>query len=368
MKVQVWEYLSEYVRHREEILEAVDRVFSSGRLILGDCVASFEREFSKYCDSEYGVGVNSGTDALFLALVALGVGKGDEVITVPNTAVPTVSAIESTGAKTRFVDIDPNSYLMDPSKIEDAITERTKCILPVHLYGQCANMNEINAVAKKHNLYVIEDCAQSAGAQYRGKKSGALGDVAAFSFYPTKVLGGYGDGGMVVTNNAELSDKVRSQRMYGMRGRYYAEEHGYNSRLDEVQAEILRLKLGWLDGYIEARRDIARRYSEQLGDCGLILPVEVEGNYHTYYVYVVRHPDRDRILEQLKENQIFVNISYPYPISTMHGYDHLGYKIGDFPITEQVANEIFSLPMYPMLKPEQQDYVCEKLREILGNG
>ena len=368
MTIKVWDYLDEYAELREEILAAVDRVFSSGWLILGENVKGFEAAFAHYLGIGVpGVGVNSGTDALFLSLRALGVGEGDEVITVPNTAVPTVAAITSTGARARFVDIDPVGYLMDPAQLEAAVTDRTKCILPVHLYGQCADMDAINAVAKRHGLSVLEDCAQCTGARYRERPAGTEGDVAAWSFYPTKNLGTYGDGGMITSRRTDITDRARSLRMYGMKGRYYADEHGYNSRLDEVHAAILAIKLRHLDRWVERRRALADRYAAALANSSLVLPQEAPGNYHSWYVYVVRHPARDEILARLKERDILLNVSYPWPIHIMTAYENLGYGTGDFPVAEKMATEIFSLPMYPTLTDADQDRVCEALLEILGS-
>ena len=366
MKIQVWDYKKEYEIHQKDILRLVDEVFRSGRLVLGESVCEFEQAFSAYCDSNYGVGVNSGTDALLLGLKALGIGDGDEVITVANTAVPTVSAIMSSGGVPRFVDVKPDTYLMDVDQLEQALTSKTKCILPVHLYGQCVDMNQVMKFSLKHGLSVLEDCAQSTGALFEGKRSGCLGDVAAFSFYPTKILGGYGDGGMVVTQKENIANKVRRLRMYGMEGQYYSEEHGYNSRLDEVHAKILSFKLQYLEGYVARRRQLAEVYRQELCGSGLTLPEVAEGNYHAYYLYVVRYPERDMVIEELKKKNIFLNISYPWPIHTMRGYSSLGYKEGDLPVTESLANDIFSLPMYPSLTDGEQEYVCNALRAILG--
>ena len=364
MKIQIWDYQKEYEEYRDEILASIDEVFRSGQLILGKSVKEFEKNFSLYCDSLYGVGVNSGTDALFLALKALGINNGDEVITVANTAVPTVSAIVSAGAIPRFVDIRPDTYLMNEDLIESVLTSKTKCVLPVHLYGQCVNMDCVIGFAHKHGLSVLEDCAQCTGALFKGKKSGAFGDMAAYSFYPTKILGGYGDGGMVITRNKKLSDKVRRLRLYGMENTYYSEEHGYNSRLDEIHAKVLSLKLKYIGNYIERRRTLAENYKRLLFDSGLILPKEAEGNYHAYYLYVVRHPRRDIIIEELKKQNIFLNISYHHPIHTMRGYSFLGYKEGTLPTTEALAREIFSLPMYPTLTDDEQERVCWVIKKI----
>lgn len=366
MAIKVWDYLDEYEAEKEDILDAIEKVFRSGKLILGPSVKNFEEAFALYCGVKYGVGVDNATNGLFLSMKALGISTGDEVITVSNTAVPTVSAIAATGAKARFVDIKPKTYLMDVEQIESVITERTKCLLPVHLFGQCVDMEPLLTLAKKYNLSVIEDCSQSHGATYKGRKAGSMGDLGVFSFYPTKPLGGYGDGGMVLTNNEVLNAKLKRLRFYGMENIYYSEEHGYNSRLDEVHAEILLRKLKRLDDYNAKRQALANRYDNLLANTSLILPKVEEGNTHVYYVYVCRHSKRDEIIKELAKHEIFVNISYPWPIHIMRGYSYLGYKEGDLPETEQAAKEIFSLPMYPSLKYEQQDKVCLTLSEIDG--
>ncbi len=368
MKIKVWDYLKEYENEKHEIHAAIDKVLSSGRLILGDSVRNFEKAFAGYCGVKFGVGVNSGTDALFLALKALDIGMGDEVITVANTAVPTVSAIVSTGAIPRFVDIDPETYLMDTTLLEEVITEKTKCILPVHLYGQCVDMDSLNDIADTHGLKVIEDCAQSHGASFNGKKAGSMSDLAAFSFYPTKVLGGYGDGGMIITSNNDLYEKLRRLRYYGMEKTYYSVEHGYNSRLDELHAEILLCKLSHLDEYIAHRQEIARMYDQSLAAAGLSLPKTMPGNDHVYHLYVCRHSNRDNIISELRARDVFVNINYPCPIHTMSGYQYLQYKNGDLPHTEMAANEIFNLPMYPSLADDEQKTVIDALHDISKNS
>lgn len=366
MSIKVWDYLKEYAEEKNEIQSAINEVLNSGYLILGEKVKKFEDQFSSYCNVKYGVGVNSGTDAIFLGLKALGIGKDDEVITVSNTAVPTVSAITATGAKPVFVDIEPETYLMDTSKVENAITKNTKCIIPVHLFGQCVDMDILQKIAKKHNLYILEDCAQGTGAKYKDKIAGSMSDLAAFSFYPTKILGTYGDGGMIITNNEDIYKKMRRLRFYGMESTYYSLEQGYNSRLDELHASILLSKLTHLDDYISRRRKLVEQYNMLLKKSSLILPSEAEGRMHAYYVYVVRHAKRDIIMEELKKKDIFVNISYPWPIHTQSGFAYLGYKEGDLPVTEKYAKEIFSLPMYPALTDEEQMQVTDTLIEILG--
>lgn len=364
MKISVWSYLKEYENEKSEIHEAIENVLKSGILILGPNLKAFEKEFSDYCNVDYGVGVNSATDALFLAMKALGIGQGDEVITVSNTAVPTVSAITATGATPKFVDISLDNFLMDTSLLEAAITSKTKCIIPVHLFGQCVDMDEVNRIAKKYNLKVIEDCSQSHGAKFKGKICGSMSDMAAFSFYPTKILGGYGDAGMIVTSNKESYEKLLRLRFYGMEKTYFAVEDGYNTRLDEIHAAILLGKLKHLNEYVRRRQEIALIYDEKLANSKLTLPKISEGNEHAYYLYVCSHPKRDLIIEKLKEHDIFVNISYPWPIHTMTAYSHLGYKVGDLPNTELAAKEIFSIPMYPSLTNEEVDIVCDTLNNM----
>jgi aminotransferase EvaB len=265
------------------------------------------------------------------------------------------------------VDIDAETYLMDTSKVEEAITERTRCILPVHLYGQCVDMDALRSLAQTHGLKLVEDCAQSHGASFRGAKAGSMSDAAAFSFYPTKLLGGYGDGGMVITNDASTQERLRRLRFYGMEGRYFAQEHGYNSRLDELHAAILRKKLAHLDAYLAKRKQIAERYEQLLADTALTLPKTAPGNGHAYYLYVVRHAQRDRMISELGSREIHVNVSYPWPIHTMPAYASFGNGVGSLPASELAADQIFSIPMYPALLEEQQLMVVEALRELAPN-
>jgi len=365
MTVPFWDYRAEYKAERDDLLDAFEQVMKSGRLVLGDSVRQLEAEFAAYCRAREGIGVNSGTDALMLALRALDLRAGDEVITTSNTAIPTVSAIVSAGGVPRFVDIDPDTYLMDARQLEAAMTGRTRCIIPVHLFGQCVEMDAVNAIADRHGATVLEDCAQSTGAEYRGRRAGSMSAVAAFSFYPTKILGAYGDGGMVVTSSAPLAERVRGLRMYGTAGRYYAEEHGYNSRLDELHAEILRRKLPRVNAYIDRRRELARRYDEQLRGLGLTLPRERPENRHVYHLYVVRHPARDAIVKALAARGIGVAIHYPWPIHSMPAYASPAYPQGSLPETEAAAREIFSLPLYPSLANAEQDRVCEAIHEVI---
>ncbi|QKV80113.1 DegT/DnrJ/EryC1/StrS aminotransferase family protein [Amycolatopsis sp. Hca4] len=367
MTIRVWDYLSEYATEREDILDAVETVFGSGQLVLGPSVEGFEAEFAAYHGVAHCVGVDNGTNAIKLGLEALGVGPGDEVITVANTAAPTVVAIDGTGATPRFVDVRAEDQLLDTALLEAAITERTRAIVPVHLYGQCVDMDAVNAVAARHGLRVLEDCAQAHGARRHDRLAGTMGDAAAFSFYPTKVLGAYGDGGATITRSAETAEALRRLRYYGMAERYYVvRTPGHNSRLDAVQAEILRRKLRRLDTYVAARREIAARYAEGLGDTELVLPSVTAGNEHVYYLYVVRHPRRDEILAELAKQDIELNVSYRWPVHTMSGFAHLGYGPGSLPVTEHLATEIFSLPMYAALDKRRQDDVIEALRRTLG--
>ena len=379
MPIKVWDYLDEYRRDRDAILEAVDRVLRSGRLILGPHVAEFERQFAAYCGVTHGIGVDNGTNALMLALKALGVTAGAEVVTVPNTAVPTVSAIVAAGGVPRFVDIDPRTYLMNVGALENAITPKTACILPVHLFGQCVPMSDVRRIAGARGIPVLEDCSQSHGAMCDGRRAGSMSDVSAFSLYPTKTLGAYGDGGIILTSRDDLNARIRRLRFYGMEGfgtgdpgvreaklAYSAVENGYNSRLDEIQAAILLLKLARLDADIARRQAIAARYETALGNTSLGLPRTRAGNTHVYYVYVCRHPDRDRLLSEMAARDIFLNVSYPHTIHLMPAYRDLGYREGDFPEAERAAREIFSMPMYPSLTDTQQDTVCQALAEVLG--
>jgi len=378
MPIKVWDYLDEYLNNRDAILEAVDRVFKSGQLILGPRVREFETAFAAYCGVSHGIGVDNGTNALMLGLKALGVTPGSEVVTVPNTAVPTVAAIVAAGGVPRFVDIDRDSYVMDVNLLETTISAQTACVLPVHLFGQCVPMSTLGPITAARGIPVLEDCSQSHGASHEGRKCGSMSDLAAFSLYPTKTLGAYGDGGIVVTSREDLDARLRRLRFYGMddggsgerrseaTGAYGAVEHGYNSRLDEVQAAILLVKLARLDADIARRQAIARRYERALRDTSLVLPLTLPGNTHVYYLYVCRHPERDRILSEMARHDVLLNVSYPTPIHLMPAYRECGYGPGDFPESERAAREIFSLPMYPSLTDAQQDVVCRALGDVLA--
>ena len=357
-----------YLACKEEIDTAIARVMESGRYILGQEVSAFEREFTAYIGVQYGIGVGSGTEALHVALQACGMKLGDEVITVSHTAVATVAAIQLCGARPILVDIDPHTFVIDANQIERAITSRTKAIIPVHLYGNMAEMRIIRSIADRHGLRIVEDCAQSHGASYGGQKSGVWGNIAAFSFYPTKNLGAFGDAGMVVTNDPELGDRVRLLREYGWRQRYVSEIPGLNSRLDELQAAILRVKLRYLDRWNEERRKKAKTYTEMLAPLGVICPSEGLGVKHVYHLYVIRTRERDALQRFLKEKGIETLIHYPIPIHLQKAYEDLGYRQGDLPVTEQCCSEILSLPLYPEIKESEMEEVIQSIRCFMKNG
>ena len=366
MKVDVFSLKKQYEELKNELKEPMEKVLTSGGFILGEDVGLFEQEFAAYCGVKYGVGVNSGTDALFLACLACGIGKGDEVITPVYTYIATSLGISMAGAKPVFVDTEEKTYSMDISKIEKAITKKTKAILLVHLYGHPADMDSIIEIAKKHKLKVIEDCAQAHGALYKNKKIGSFGDAACFSFYPTKNLGAFGDGGMVITNSEEIKDKMYLLRDYGRKGRYEHIIKGYNSRLDTLHAAILRVKLKHLDEWNEKRRKNATLYTKLFKELksGITLPFEAGYAKHVYHLYAVRVKNRKDVMEKLTENGIKTLIHYPIPIHLQECYKDLGYKKGDFPIAEKCCEEILTLPMYPELVEEEIRYVAEQLSKI----
>lgn len=365
--IPFWTYIPEYKEEQKDLIKIIKKVLSSGKLILGPEVLRFEKNFGEYCNVNYAIGVASGTDAIFLSLKALGIGPDDEVITVPNTAIPTVAAIVAVGARPVFVDVSNDTLLMDPGKLESVITKHTRCIIPVHLYGQCCNMDAINAVAKKHHLSVLEDCAQATGATRNGRMAGSMSDIASFSFYPTKIIGAYGDGGMVVTDSATLAKKVRNLRFYGTNGDYYAKFSGYNSRLDELQAALLTFKLKKINKYIKERRQIANRYLTLLKKTAFTLPVVDPKATHVWHLFVVRHPKRDKLKNYLAAHGVQSAIHYPYPLHLMPAYRYLGYKKGDFPVAELAASQILSLPIYPGLSSEDQNRIINLLKPELFN-
>lgn len=339
---------AQYLSHKTEIDEAIFRVFDKGQYILGEEVEAFEEEFAEYIGVTCGIGVGSGTEAIHLALAACGIGTGDEVITVSHTAVATVAAIKLVGATPVFVDIEPDFFTIDPNRIEEAVTPKTKAILPVHLYGQPADMEPVLEIAQKHHLRIIEDCAQAHGATYKGKRAGSLGDLGCFSFYPTKNLGAIGDGGMVVANDKELAKKARLLREYGWAERYISHIPGWNTRLDEIQAAVLRVKLKHLDEDNAKRGYLAEIYNQELGRGDLILPEQRKNSTHVYHLYVIRSPKRDELLAFLKDKGIGASIHYPLPVHVQPAYkkDNVAQNLSE---TERIAGEIVSLPIYPEL-------------------
>lgn len=354
---------AQYLSIKDEIDNAVLKVLDSTQFALGDEVFAFEKEFAAYCSACDGIAVNTGTSALHLALLAAGIGPGDEVITTPFTFVATVAAIDYTGAKAVFVDIDPVSYTIDVTQIKQAITERTKAILPVHLYGQPADMDSILEIAQRHGLIVIEDAAQAHRAEYKGRRVGSIGDIGCFSFYPGKNLGAYGEGGIVVTKNPEYARTIRMLRDWGQERRYHHVLKGYNYRMDGIQGAILRVKLLYLDQWTEARRVHAALYNELLTDSSVKTPISMPYSHHVYHIYAVRSPQRDVLQQKLNEKGIQTGIHYPIPVHLQPAYADLGYKLGDFPCSETVAKEVLSLPMYPELSPEQIKIVSTAVSE-----
>ncbi len=353
---------------KEEIDAAIAQVLQRGRFILGQEVEAFEREFAAACGVAHAVGVGSGTEALHLALRAAGIGPGDEVVTVSHTAVATVAAVELSGARPRLVDIDPQRYTMDPQQLEGAITPRTRAVIPVHLYGCPADLAPILEIAARRGLVVVEDCAQAHGAQYQGRPVGSWGQIAAFSFYPTKNLGAYGDGGAIVTHDAALARQARLLREYGWAERYVSHIRGTNSRLDELQAAILRVKLRHLESWNERRRQIARLYTEQLRDLPLALPYDPPDGRHVYHLYVVRHPRRDALQAFLRQRDIATLVHYPQPVHLQPAYAELGYHAGSLPFSETAARQVLSLPMYPELGDDEVGAVAGAVREFLSQA
>jgi dTDP-4-amino-4,6-dideoxygalactose transaminase len=351
---------AQYMPLREEIENAFSTILDSGRFILGENVSSLEKEIAAYHGVSGAVGLASGTDALHLSLKSLNINSGDEVITTPFTFIATAEAITYVNAKPVFVDIDRNTLNMDPAQIEDKITERTKAILIVHLFGQPAEMNEIMDIARRHNLRVIEDCAQSFGAKYDNALIGSFGDASCFSFYPSKNLGAHGDGGMMITDNAELCKKVELLRNHGTVGPYMHDFIGFNSRLDEIQAAILRIKLKYIDEHIAKRRNLASRYSSIIGEV-VQCPRKIENRKHVYHQYTVRTPLRNKVQQSLADHSISSVVYYPIPLHLQKAFDYLGYGKGSFPEAETAAEEVLSLPIYPELEPETVDYIARTI-------
>lgn len=360
----------QYKKIKEEILSATQRVYEKGRFILGEEVSTFEKEFSHYCGVRYGVGVGSGTDALYLALKAAGIGEGDEVVTVANSFIATALAISFTGAKPLFVDIDPKTYTMDPICLELLLKRqkakgsgrKIKAVLPVHLYGHPAEMDSIMEIANHYDLIVIEDACQAHGAKYGRKMVGSFGVMGCFSFYPTKNLGGYGDGGMVVTNHKKYDQKLRLLRCYGEREKYQHILKGHNSRLDEIQAALLRIKLKYLDQWNEERRRKAKLYTKMLSPLRVVCPTEKKGVRHVFHLYTIKTKKRDSLQTFLKKKGIETLIHYPIPIPLQKAYRELGYRKEDLPSTNQWSRKILSLPFFPEMKEYEMEEVAEGIR------
>ncbi len=355
---------AQYDSIKQEIDEALHQVLDSTSFILGENVSSFEKEFASFCNSKYSVGVNSGTSALHLALLARGIGKGDEVITTPYTFIATCEAISYTGATPKLVDIDPETYNIDPKNIEKAVTGKTKAIIPVHLYGQAADMKEINEIAKKHNLAIVEDACQAHGAEYYDKRVPVSG-TGCFSFYPGKNLGAYGEGGCVVSDDKELIESIKIYRDHGQVKKNIHKYVGYNYRLEAMQAAILKVKLKYLDEWTDKRRENALIYNELLKDCSAVTPIERKNNKHVYHVYVIRVKERNKLVEHLNSKEIQTGIHYPTPIHLHEAYSHLNCKKGSFPIAEQYADEVLSLPMFPELKETDMGIVSKSIKDFL---
>jgi UDP-2-acetamido-2-deoxy-ribo-hexuluronate aminotransferase len=347
---------------KDEVLSTVTEILESAHYILGPRVSEFEKKVAAYHGVSEAIGVASGTDALHLAVEALGIGDGDEVITTPFTFFATAEAVIYTGGTPVFVDIDPETMNIDPAQIEAKITKNTKAIMPVHIFGHPADMDKIMAIAKKHNLYVIEDCAQSFGADINGRKTGSFGDAGCFSFYPSKNLGAFGDAGMVTLNDAELVDRIRVLRNHGSKGAYKHESVGFNSRLDELQAGILLVKFRRIDGYNRRRRENAALYNASISD-KVFKPVERPGMTHVYHQYTLRSGQRDKIQQKLREKEISSVVYYPIPLHLQEALSFLDYKMGDFPVAEEAAAKVLSLPMYP----ELEEKTIKEIAEIINN-
>ena len=369
MTVPFLDLKSHHAPLREEFIGAIQEVIDAAAFAGGPFVAQFEAEFAAYCDCLYAIGVGSGTEALWLTLLALGIGRGDEVITVPNTFIATAEAITYCGAKPVFVDVDECTYTMDPAALEKSITPRTKAIIPVHLFGQPADMDPILRVARERGVYVVEDACQAHGAEYKGRKVGSLGDAASFSFYPGKNLGAFGEAGAVVTNDAKLQEKVRILRDHGQNRKYHHIMVGWNCRMDGIQAAVLRIKLRHLERANQLRRSHAAHYGWALdGIAEVVTPLQIASVRHVYHIYAIRVQERDEVMRFLAEKDIGCGVHYPIPIHLQEAYRSLGYERGAFPIAERCAEEFVSLPMFPELTPAQVEIVAQTVKEAAAAG
>ena len=359
---------AQYVSIKEEVNAAIQGVLDTCQFTLGSEVVAFEKEFAAYSQAKHGMGVNTGTSALHLSLLAADIGPGDEVITVPFTFVASVAAIYYTGATPVFVDIDPKTYVMDPKAVEAAITPRTRAIIPVHLYGQMVDMDPIMAIAKKHNLVVVEDACQAHGAEYKGRRAGSIGDMGCFSFYPGKNLGAYGEGGLVTTGNDEYARKIRMLRDWGAEKKYHHVLKGYNFRLEGIQGAVLRVKLKYLEKWTEARRTAAANYNRFFAGSNIPVPFAEAHNRHVYHIYAIRTAHRQAWQDALNAQGIQNGIHYPTPVHLLPAYADLGYKAGQFPHSEKAAAEELSLPMFPELTEKQCETVANAVKELAGAG
>ena len=371
--IKFWTYKREYKKYKKVLLNKIKKSIDSGIIFFGNELKTFEKNFIKQNKAKYGIAVGSGTDALLICLKSIGIKKGDEVITAANTAIPTISAIINAGAIPKLVDIGED-YLIDVKKIAKEINKKTKAIIPVHLYGQSCEMTEIVKISKKYNIKIIEDCAQSQGAKYKNKFVGNFGEFGCFSFYPTKILGAYGDGGFILTNDYDLYKKIKRIRFYGIEtidlknkflGKYYANENGVNSRLDEIQSSILNFKLKKIDYFIKKRRQLAKLYIQELKESELKLPYENSNCDHVYHLFTVYHPKALKIITHLKKKEIETRIIYPYPIHKMKAYSHIIKNKQRLANSESTSKGIFSLPLYPELKIKEVKKICKDLIDIL---
>jgi dTDP-4-amino-4,6-dideoxygalactose transaminase len=364
MQVNFVDLKAQYLTIKPEIDRAIEGVITNTAFVLGKAVEEFEKKFASYCEVKHCLGVNSGTSALIMVLQALGIGEGDEVITTPNTFIATAEAISQVGAKPVFVDILENSYNLDPTILEKAITRKTRAIIPVHLYGQTADMDPILKIAEKNKIAVIEDSCQSHGARYNGKNAGSLALAGCFSFYPGKNLGAYGEGGAVTTNSDEIAQKIKMLRDHGSAKKFYHEYIGNNCRLEGIQGAVLSVKLNHLDDWNEKRRKNADLYRRYLKGTGVVLPEEMPYARHVYHIFCIRVKERERLIDFLKQKSIYTNIHYPIPIHLQNAYSFLGYKKGSFPVTERCVDEILSLPMFAELTEEQIKYTADSIKEF----
>jgi len=371
--ISFWSYKREYKKFNKKILSKLDKVLLKGNIFFGSELKKFEKNFLSKYKSSYGIAVGSGTDALYISLKALNIKNGDEVITAANTAIPTISAIVNSGAIPKLVDVGED-YLIDTLKIEKQINKKTKAIIPVHLYGQSCDMDKIKKIATKYNLKIIEDCAQAQGAKYKNKFVGNFGDFGCFSFYPTKILGTYGDGGFVIAKNFKDYEKIKRLRFYGIEtsnkrniyyNKYYANENGLNSRLDEIQSSILNLKMKYVNKYISQRNKLANLYLKYLKETSLKLPKTNKTNQHVYHLFTVRHSKRNFIIKMLNKKKIGTRIIYPFPINNMNGYKKFNFNNKELKNTIKYSKEIFSLPLYPELKVSEVKKICSSVKEIL---